>query len=63
MGCRKRFLNIVGPRQSQRQPVFPFYNTYKFLKHITYRFYIKKIKNIIYGLHTGVDWGMSSMTS
>ena len=44
MGGRKHSLNLIGPGQSQRPPVF-FYNIYKFLKHNMYiDFYIIKIK-------------------
>ena len=33
MGGRKRSLNIVEPRQSQKSPVYLFfYNTYRFYK-------------------------------
>ena len=63
MNGRKRSLNIVGPRQSQRPPVYPFFIIHiDFIKHNTYRFYIMKTrKNIIYDAHTGVDPGMSSI--
>ena len=52
MGSRKRFLNIVGPRQSQKLLVFHFYNTYKFLKHNTYRFLNQENQKISYTMPT-----------
>ena len=40
MGGRKRSLNLVGPGQGQRPPVFLFYTIYLVfkIKHNTYKF-------------------------
>ena len=35
MGGQNHSLNLIGPRQGQRPPVF-FYTTYRFLKQYTY---------------------------
>ena len=60
MGGRKYSLNLVGPGQGQRPPVF-FYTTYNFEnKYINIGVNIikKTQENIIYCAHTGVDPGM-----
>ena len=59
MGGRKHSLIVVGPGQRQG-PLVSFHNTYRFLKHNTYRFCIKSQK-YIYCAHTGVDPDMSTM--
>ena len=50
MGGQKRSLNLVGPGQGQRPPVFLYYTTYMYnFENIIYiSFYSKKIPKIIY---------------
>ena len=46
MDSRKHSLNLIGPGQGQRPPVF-FYNMYRFEKHNTYKFlYLENPENI-----------------
>ena len=58
MGGRKHSLNLVGPGQGQRPPVF-FYTTYRFENIIISFDIMKTLKTRIYCAHTGVDPGMS----
>ena len=60
MGGRKRSLNLVGPGQGQRPPVF-FYTTYIFENiYINISVDIMKTQeNIKHCAHTGVDPSMS----
>ena len=62
IGGQKRSLNLVGPGQGQRPPVFLFYtiyNRFENIIHIVLQY--ENSENNMHCAHTGVDPGMSNM--